>query len=181
MNKAEGGSVSRGKRAMTRGLVLLLALGWAAGCFYTRPSTYEPPPESYVQDPVRNMTLWTQIEWTFMYQAADPNAAVVWATETAPNAMRQFLNTLGQEDGNTFIVPDPTQNPNLIIRVYQYCNGQQGDNFAASLMAELWALGHRDMVCRVRTDSFRYEIDAIYDLSQRLYSWLHTGWHTNDR
>jgi hypothetical protein len=168
--------------AKAKALLVLLALGSAAGCFYYRPSAPPPPPpESYVQDAVRNMTLWTEISWTFDYQPADPNAAQVWSTETAPNKMREDLNELGREDGNSFVVPDSSKKPNLIIRVHQYCNGQQGENYAASLMAELWALGHRDLVCRVRTDSFRYESDAVYDLSKRLYAWLHTGWHTNDR
>ena len=174
--------MSRNKTPIVKTLVVSMAVGLMSACFNFAPRPAPPPPpESYVQDPVKNMALRTRIDWRFEYQPADSNAAFVWSSETAPNKMRDDLNSMGQSDGNTFLVSNPGETPNLIIYVHQYCNGQAGENYAASLMAELYGLGHRDIVCRVRTDSFRYESDAVYDLSKRLYSWLHTGWHTNDR
>jgi hypothetical protein len=168
-------------------IVLLAVFGLASTAIFLpgpEPSWAATPAtqESYVQEPVRNMQLGTRIRWVFEYQPADSNAAQVWTEETGPNLLREELDnqSIAEKDGNTFVPPAPGHNGQIILEVHQYSNGGTGDNFGASLMAEMWALGHKGMVCRVRTDSFHYEEDAVEDLAKRIYYWLHNGWHTTD-
>lgn len=88
------------------------------------------------------------------------------------------LHLSGTDDGNDFVAPVPGRNPHVIIEVHEYCNGQVGKNVAVRLEADMWAFGRRGKVCRVGTDTYREEFDAIDDLADRIYSWFETGWRT---
>jgi hypothetical protein len=165
-------------------VLVLFALGTAT-IFLTGEgssrATSPSPEESYVQEPVRNMKLCTQVEWTFEYQPADSNAADVWAQETAPNMLIEELelNSAQEKDGNRFVLctPEVRGVRNLNIFVSQYCNGQSGEYYSTSLRAQWYAFGSIKPVSTIRTGSFHNDSDAVADLAQRLYSWLHKGWH----
>ena len=154
------------------GLLLLAGLGCAGSAVEEAAA---PPRESYVQAPVRNMVLKTDISWTFGYQPADPNGAGVWASEIAPNRLRAALSEEGRSDGNSF-VPGTSAVSQVILRVTEYTDG--GTPPRNSLRAEVWALGHREMAFSVSTASASSQDEMVRDLARRLYTWFHNGWHT---
>jgi len=163
-----------------KGLLALVVIGMLAGCMddVATSSPAPAPPETYAQAPLRNLQLTVRVNWTFSYQPADPNASLVWRTQTGPQAILDELNRLGQEDGNSFAFASPTENGQIILDITQYSNGQAGDSYSSSLMGQMWA-GHPDMVCTERTGGFMNDSAAAGDLAQKLYSWLHAGWHNN--
>jgi hypothetical protein len=156
------------------GLLLLTGLGCAT------PGVEEaaaPPKESYVQAPVRNMVLKTDISWTFGYQPADPNGAGVWASEIAPNRLRAALSQEGRSDGNSFVPGTTSEVSQVIVRVTEYTDGGTPSP-RNSLRAEVWALGHKGMAFSVSTASSSSPDEMVRDLARRVYTWFHTGWHT---
>jgi hypothetical protein len=160
----------------------MAAAGWLllAGLGCATPGVEEPaapPKESYVQPPVRNMVLKTDIAWEFAYQPADPNGAGVWAREIAPNRLRAALSEEGKSDGNSF-VPGTSAVSQVILRVYEYTDGNTPTP-RNSLRAEAWALGHKAMAFSVSTASSSSQDEMVRDLARRLYTWFHGGWHTN--
>ncbi|HEX5137345.1 MAG TPA: hypothetical protein VFY93_10250 [Planctomycetota bacterium] len=130
-----------------------------------------------MQDAVRNMVLKTDISWEFQFSPADPNGAGVWASETAPNLLRAALSEEGQSDGNSF-VPGSNGERQVWLRVYEYSDGNNTTP-RNSVRAEMWALGHQGMVCSVSTPSTDTQGEMIQEVAHRLYTWFHTGWHTN--
>jgi hypothetical protein len=161
----------------------LVVTGMLSGCMDEVASSDSPPPapqESYVQAPVQNMQLAVRVDWSFAYQPADPNASLVWRTETGPQAILAELNKLGQADGNSFVMAPAGENGQILLNITQYSNGQAGDNYSSSLMGQMYALGHSDMVCTERTGGFLNDAAAADDLAQRIYNWLHNGWHTHN-
>jgi len=178
--------IMRHDRPAARLLMVLALMGLLPGCevmdsAFSQPEAAAPaaPAESYHQEPVRNQQLGVQVSWTYAYQPADTNAAQVWSTETGPSVLREELNRLGGDDGNTFVAATPG-NTQINITVHQYSNGQAGDAYGSSLMAEMWALGHTGMVCTLRTGSYSNDSAAARDMAGKIYSWLHGGWHTHD-
>jgi len=162
-------------RCMAAAGLLLLA---GVGCATTgveEPAA--PPKESYVQPPVRNMVLKTDISWLFEYQPADSNGAGVWASEIAPGRLRAALTDEGKADGNSF-VHGTSVGSQVILRVHEYTDGGT-DRPRNSLRAEVWALGHREMAFSVSTPSASSQDEMVRDLARRIYSWFHNGWHTN--
>jgi hypothetical protein len=156
------------------GLLLLAGLG-CAETGAEAPAAL--PKESYVQPPVRNMVLKTDISWLFEYQPADPNGSGVWASEIAPRRLRAALTEEGKSDGNSF-VQGTSAVSQVIVRVHEYTDGGT-DRPRNSLRAEVWALGHREMAFSVSTPSASSQDEMVRDLARRIYSWFHDGWHTN--
>ncbi len=90
----------------------------------------------------------------------------------------QSLNNEGATDGNTFPAGTASQYT-VYITVTEFSDHTPQDR--RSLKADVWALGHRDMCFSVSTTSYAYDDNnrMIEDLAAQIYSWFHTGWHTN--
>jgi hypothetical protein len=168
------------RNAKTAGLAWVLAAGYLlfiTGCVVP-PLRRPPPRDIYNQVPLRNWIMTTTIVWSPQFTPGDPNAYWEYARTYAPQHLLQTLNNEGAADGNTFPAGTASQYT-VYITVTEFSDHTAQDR--RSLKADVWALAHRDMCFSVSTTSYAYDDNdrMIEDLGAKIYSWFHTGWHTN--
>jgi hypothetical protein len=134
--------------------------------------------KQYIQEPVRDLSMDTEIDWNLEYTPSDPNAAIVYSQE-APDYLLASLNALASEDNNNFVKSSGT--PTVILWVYEYSDKDK-TNPRNSLMAKLWAFGHKELIAIFRTKGYTYDMldQRDKDLANQIYYWFHNGWHINN-
>jgi hypothetical protein len=175
------------KSAIALGVVGALTLGTIG---LTSADQYKQPKQepsiqqiSYVQNPIRNEIIPTEIDWYVQYTTDNPSLTAKYCQDSS-RYITSLLNNDAVIDNNTF-VPFVDQmdgkHPHVILRVYEYTNNNPSD-YENYLMADFFAFGHKGSIHKFTTGYYPLYNTAQrdQDLADQVYYWIHNGWHNND-
>ena len=119
--------------------------------------------------PIRYNNLIVVINYNYSYNARDPNEARAWHK----GDIIAHLNSLGQQDGNTFA--ESNGQPVNFYLTYTLNNDGQ-DHFTGSINLSGWGQGH---IATMYSGQYPYASSAklTSDLTDKAYGFIHTGWH----